>query len=222
MIGETPATIPVELPSGSVDLPAAVGVPEDAWATLAIAHGAGAGKDHPFLVGFAAAIREAGIATVRFDFPYLAAGRKLPGPAAHAVTAWRAVVDFAAGLPGPLWAAGKSYGGRMASVAAAEGGFDVAGLVYLAYPLHPPGRPEKPRADHLPAIGHPQLFVSGENDPFIQPREQFDEAVASCQDASVTWVPGAVHGFEVKGSRRPADEIGAALADPVVAFIRAR
>ncbi|MGX9347442.1 alpha/beta hydrolase family protein [Microbacterium sp. KNMS] len=223
MTEERAAAIRVELPAGAVELPAAVGAPDGAWATLAIAHGAGAGKDHPFLVGFAAAVRDAGIATVRFDFPYIVAGRRMPGPAAHAIAAWRAVAGFAAAsLPAPLWACGKSYGGRMASMAATEGAFDVAGLVYLAYPLHPPGRPEKPRAEHLPEVAPPQLFVEGENDPFIQPRAQFDDAVASCQDATVEWIAGGTHAFEVKGRRRPADEIGASLADPVVRFIRQR
>lgn len=106
----------------------------------------------------------------------------------------------------------------MASMAVAEGML-VDGLAYLGYPLHPPGRPEKPRIEHLPGITVPQLFVEGTNDPFIQPIAQFEEAVASCQDARVVWVEGAGHTFEVKGHKRPAAEIGASLAPIVTEFI---
>ena len=148
----------------------------------------------------------------------------MPGPAAHAIVAWQALMAYAlersAGLP--VWAAGKSYGGRMASMAAAEGLIAPAGLVYLGYPLHPPGDPAKERSAHLPAIAVPQLFVEGTNDPFIAPRAQFDDAVAACQDARVHWIEGGGHSFEVKGSRRPADEIGADLAPTVAAFLRER
>ena len=87
---------------------------------------------------------------------------------------------------------------------------------YLGYPLHAPGKPEKPRAEHLPAISVPQLFIEGTNDPFIQPLAQFEEVVATCQDARIIWIDGGGHTFEVKGRKRPASEIGASLA-PFVA-----
>src|SRR5690606_18213888 len=127
---------------------------------VAIAHGAGAGMDHPFLVGFAEALRADGFTTVRFNFPYSEAGRRMPGPAAHAILTWRAVVaEIRSQSPDArVWACGKSYGGRMASMAASEN-LEVDGLVYLGYPLHPPGRPDKPRVEHLPAVRQPQLFV---------------------------------------------------------------
>lgn len=98
-------------------------------------------------------------------------------------------------------------------------GLDVNGLVYLGYPLHPPGKPEKPRVEHLPAVRAPQLFVEGTNDPFVQPLAQLEEAVASCPDARIAWIDGGGHSFEVKGAKRPADVIGAELAPLVVAFI---
>jgi len=123
-------------------------------------------------------------------------------------------------LPGARFvAAGKSYGGRMASMAAADGTIAPAALVYLGYPLHPPGRPEKPRAAHLPSIPAPQLFVEGTDDPFIQPREQFDDVIATCRRADVLWVDGGGHSFEVKGVKRSADEVGASLAAPVLAWL---
>jgi predicted alpha/beta-hydrolase family hydrolase len=214
--------IPVALPSGPVEISADAAVPDDPWATIAIAHGAGAGYRHPFLLGFARAMNELGVATVRFNFPYSEAGRRMPGPAAHATTTWAAVMAFAAGLAAdvPVWASGKSYGGRMASMAAAEGSIAPAGLVYLGYPLHPPGEPAKARVAHLPDVAQPQLFVEGTNDPFVDPHTQLEEAVASCQDATISWIEGGGHSFEVKGRKRPADEVGAGLAPLVVEWMR--
>ncbi len=209
------------LPAGSVTVSTAWEEPDsESRGVVAIAHGAGAGMDHPFLVGFAAALRDAGFTTLRFNFPYVEAGRRMPGPAAHAVLTWRAVVAMIRSErpEAAIWACGKSYGGRMASMAVADG-LDVNGLVYLGYPLHPPGKPEKPRVEHLPAVRAPQLFVEGTNDPFVQPLAQLEEAVASCPDARIAWIDGGGHSFEVKGAKRPADVIGAELAPLVVAFI---
>ena len=145
----------------------------------------------------------------------------MPGPAAHAIATWNAAVAYvrANDAAATVWATGKSYGGRMASMAVAEG-LEVDGLAYLGYPLHPPGRPEKPRIEHLPAIRVPQLFIEGTNDPFIQPISQFEDAVATCRNARVEWIDGAGHTFEVKGRKRPAADIGAALAPLVADFIR--
>lgn len=222
---EGPERWPVTLTSGDVEVSVAVRRPAAAWATLVVAHGAGAGFDHPFLVGFADALAHAGVATVRFNFPYREAGRRMPGPAAHAIATWRAVVDRVRGeAPAgePLWAAGKSYGGRMASMAEAERPLGIAGLVYLGYPLHPPGDPTTERAEHLPRIAVPQLFVAGTNDPFVTPHEGLERAVSTCQDAQLTWIEGGGHSFEVKGQKRPANEVGAALAPLVADFLRAR
>ncbi|GAA4490848.1 alpha/beta family hydrolase [Microbacterium panaciterrae] len=216
--------IPVPLPAGEVRVSAAFGSTGDVAAPVVVlAHGAGAGMDHPFLLGFAAALRAQGLQTLRFNFPYVEAGRRMPGPAAHAILAWRAVVAEATRRAGgaPVIACGKSYGGRMASMAAAgEHGLDAAALVYLGYPLHPQGRPEKLRVEHLPAVPQPQLFVEGSNDPFIQPVSQLEEAVASCRDARIAWIDGGGHSFEVKGHKRPADEVGASLASLVAEFTR--
>jgi len=236
MIGASlPAELPVALPTGPATIPLLVDAPSrPPRAVLALAHGAGAGKDHPFLAGLAAALAVLDVVVVRFDFPYVAAGRRMPGPAAHAIATWAAVlaaIDTAmedaetdAGGPGrlPVLAAGKSYGGRMASMAAADGAIAPAGLVYLGYPLHPPGRPDKPRVAHLPQITAPQLFVEGTSDPFIQPREQLDEAVASCQNAETAWIDGGGHSFEVKGARQPPDVVGAGLAPTIDGWLRRR
>lgn len=219
-----PVRIDVALPTGTVAVSADYAVPASPWASIAVAHGAGAGRTHPFLTGFARGMRDHGVATVLFDFPYREAGRRMPGPAAHAVATWRAVWAWLAerAPDGPVWAAGKSYGGRMASMAAAEGAIAPAGLVYLGYPLHPPGRPDKARMAHLPDISAPQLFLSGTSDAFVDPHTQLEDAVASCQDARLVWIQGGGHSFEVTGRRRAADEIGAGLADDVAGFIRER
>jgi predicted alpha/beta-hydrolase family hydrolase len=211
--------IEVALPAGATPVSAdwTPGTRDD---VMLIAHGAGAGKDHPFLVGFDRALAALGFSTLRFSFPYAEQGRRMPGPAAHAVTTWEAAVAEArARAPhASVWATGKSYGGRMASLAVAEG-LVVDGLVYLGYPLHPPGRPDKPRIAHLPSITVPQLFVEGTADPFIQPIAQLEEAVASCHDARVHWVEGGGHSFEVKGRRRPPADVAADLAPVVDAFV---
>ncbi|GAB2852521.1 alpha/beta family hydrolase [Microbacterium insulae] len=216
--------IPVALPTGPVEVSALYGRPDGAWALIAVAHGAGAGMRHPFLTGFSGGLQSAGVATLRFTFPYLEAGRRMPGPAPHAIATWAAVQAVGAELAEDLafWAAGKSYGGRMASMAAAESAIDPAGLVYLGYPLHPPGSPDKVRSAHLPSIGQPQLFVEGSKDPFIDPHEQFAQAVASCQDAEVAWVDGGGHSFEVKGRKRAAEEVGADVAPIVIEWMRRR
>ncbi|WP_139416131.1 alpha/beta family hydrolase [Agromyces laixinhei] len=202
--------------------------PPGAAATIVVAHGAGAGMEHPFMTGFTRALNDDGLATLRFNFPYREAGRKFPDRPPVAIATWRSVMDAAAaraadaGSPGePIWASGKSFGGRMASMAVAEG-MPVAGLVFLGYPLHAPGKPEKPRSDHLPGITVPMLFLQGRNDPFATPNEQLDEVARRIgQNASLEWVEGAGHSFEIKGAKRPAAEIGAGLAAPVSAFVRA-
>ncbi|MEV7609526.1 alpha/beta family hydrolase [Microbacterium sp. NPDC089320] len=211
--------VPVELPSGQTVV-SADWAPGKKGATVVIAHGAGAGKDHPFLTGFSDALVERGFSTLRFNFPYIEQGRRMPGPASHAIATWNAVVAFARRQDprATIWATGKSYGGRMASMAVAEG-LAVDGLVYLGYPLHAPGRPEKPRAEHLPDVSVAQLFIEGTNDPFIQPLEQFEDVVSTCQNARVVWIEGGGHTFEVKGRKRPASEVGASLAPIVAEFV---
>lgn len=210
-------TVPVTIPTGDVTVSVVHEAPAAVHGTAVIAHGAGAGMDHPFIVGFADALRGHGIATARFNFPAMEAGKKLAGPASHALPTWHAVRD-AVPAEGPVWLVGKSFGGRMASMAVADG-MPGDALVYLGYPLHAPGRPEKPKREHLPAIAVPQLFVTGTKDPFTQPHEQLEDVVASCQDARIAWVEGAGHDFRVAGAKREADEIGAGLAPIVAGFL---
>ncbi|WP_426320205.1 alpha/beta family hydrolase [Microbacterium sp. E-13] len=221
--GGDSARIVVALPNGSTEVSADLVVPDKPWAFAAVAHGAGAGYRHPFLTGFADALAQEGVAILRFNFPYVEAGRRMPGPASHAVATWAAVgAELRERANGaPVFAMGKSYGGRMASMAAAEGVIDPAALVYLGYPLHPPGNPEKARTAHLPDVPQPQLFVEGTNDPFIDPHDQLEAAVATCRWAEIAWIEGGGHSFEVKGRKRPPGEVAADLAPLVVAWLRA-
>ena len=201
--------------------------PDDAAATIVVAHGAGAGMEHPFMSGFTRAMNSLGFATLRFNFPYREAGRRFPDRPPVAIATWRAVTDAAtaraaaAGSPDePIWASGKSFGGRMASMAVADG-MPAAGLVFLGYPLHPPGKPEKARDEHLPGITVPMLFLQGRNDPFAIPNEQLDDVVRRIgPNATLDWIEEANHSFEVKGAKRPAAEVGAGLAPRVAAFLR--
>jgi len=214
--------VTVPLPAGTVDVDTAAHEPPGAaWATILLTHGAGTRFDHPFLIGFAEAVAAAGARCIRFNLPYAQAGRRVPGSAAQAITAWEAVRD-AAPADAPVFAAGRSYGGRMASIAAAEGLLDVVGLVYLGYPLHPPGNPDRLRAEHLPRIAAPQLFVSGTRDPFVDPHEQLEQAVASCPRADLHWITDGGHGFEIARHCRPADQIGTEIAAIAVEWMRGR
>src|SRR3954454_9433523 len=187
---ESPVTITV----GGTTVSAVYARPDNPFATLVVAHGAGAGMDHPFLSGFTRALNDEAVATLRFNFPYREAGRKFPDRPPAAVSAWRAAMDAAAGRSGgePLWAAGKSSGGRMASLAVAEG-MPAAVLVYLVYPLHPPGKPEKLRDEHLYGLTVPMLFLQGTRDPFATP--ELLEAVAARvgPNAAVQWREGGDH-----------------------------
>ncbi|MBM7505992.1 alpha/beta family hydrolase [Agromyces aurantiacus] len=215
----------IEVGDGIGAVPAVLARPAGARATIVVAHGAGAGKDHPFLTGFSRALAELGFASLRFDFPYAAAGRRFPDRPPVAIATWHAATQAARShAPGdePVWASGKSFGGRMASMAAAEG-MEVAGLAFLGYPLHPPGRPDRSRDEHFGSlVGVPMLFVQGRNDPFAIPNEQLDELVRRIGPSAVLeWIEGAGHSFDVKGAKRPAAEVGASLAPRVAAFVDA-
>jgi len=136
-----------------------------------LAHGAGAGMRHPFLERAAVALAARGIATYRYEFPYMKEGKGRPDPPAVAEAAVReAVLAAARAAPGlPLFAGGKSFGGRMTSQAQSKAALPgVRGLVFLGFPLHPPGRPSDARAEHLAAVQVPMLFVQGTRDEFAQ------------------------------------------------------
>lgn len=149
------------------EVSAVVTRPEDAALFLVLAHGAGAGMAHPFLESLAAALARHGIASFRYQFPYMERGSRRPDPAPLLQATVRSAVAAAASLAGelPLLAGGKSMGGRMTSRAAADaplGG--VRGLVFFGFPLHPAGKPGTERADHLAEVEAPMLFLQGSRD----------------------------------------------------------
>jgi predicted alpha/beta-hydrolase family hydrolase len=184
---------------------------------LVLAHGAGAGMRHPFLEGVAAALAAEGIATCRYEFPYMAARKKRPDPQPVLLATVRAAVAAAAEAGLPLLAGGKSMGGRMTSLAAAEGGLPARGLVFLGFPLHPAGKPGTERAAHLARVAQPTLFVQGTRDKLAE-LELLRPILPS--GATLHIVEGADHGFAVKG-RGPgevAHEIAVAVARWADAF----
>ncbi|MCZ9883606.1 alpha/beta hydrolase family protein [Arthrobacter sp. B2a2-09] len=195
--------------------------PDKPLATLVLAHGAGAGMEHPFLGGLAHALNDDGVATLRFNFPYREAGKRFPDRPPAAIAAWKAVMEVAASRSEgePLWAAGKSFGGRMASMAVAEG-MPAAGLVYLGYPLHPPGKPEKLRDEHLYGLTLPMLFLQGTRDTFATPELLENVAARIGPTATIEWWDGGDHSFERVGVKKNAADTGASLAAPVSAFLR--
>jgi predicted alpha/beta-hydrolase family hydrolase len=211
----------IEFDAGKGPASAAFARPAKATATLVIAHGAGAGMDHPFLVGFSDAMNDESVATMRFNFPYMEAGRRSPDSAPAAVAAWRAAFDVAIEHSGnlPVFVGGKSYGGRIASMAVAEG-MPAAGLVFLGYPLHPPGRQEKIRDEHLYAISLPMLFVQGTGDAFADPKLLARVLKKLGAKAELHSIEGGDHSFNVRGAKRDARATGASVAPVVAAFIR--
>jgi predicted alpha/beta-hydrolase family hydrolase len=186
--------------------------PPDAWLLYVVAHGAGAGMRHQFLEAISASLAAQGIATFRFQFPYIEAGRRRPDPPAVLEDTVRAAVkrveDIVPELP--VIAGGKSLGGRMASSAAAREPLPrVQGLVFLGFPLHPPGDPATRRADHLLQVSAPMLFLQGTRDAFAR----LDLITTVCKGlgdrAGLHLIEGADHSFGVprRSGRTAADVI---------------
>ncbi|WP_422933338.1 alpha/beta family hydrolase [Sinomonas sp. P47F7] len=212
----------ITIPTPAGDVSGVFRNPDGADGTVAVAHGAGAGMDHPFMVGYCDALNGLGIATLRFNFAYVEEGKRLPDRPPRAISVWAAVLEEARrrGAPTPLWAAGKSFGGRMASMAAADGSIAPAGLVFLGYPLHPAGNPSKLRDEHLYGLTLPMLFLQGTRDT-LATRELLDGVVAKLPTAALAWQEDADHSFAVKGVRRTPYAIGASLAAATAEFVRA-
>jgi predicted alpha/beta-hydrolase family hydrolase len=162
---------------------------------LILTPGAGASRDHRTLVALEAAVRERTSIDVveRVDFPYRIAGKRAPDKApvaiAHLVAEAEALVARTGVDPNGLILGGRSYGGRMCSMAVAEG-LPAAGLVLLSYPLHPPGKPDNLRVEHFPQLDLPVLFVSGDKDPFGRPDELDEHVRAIPGPVTQVWVPG--------------------------------
>ena len=187
--------------------------PDGARVLYLLAHGAGAGMRHPFLETVARQLDGRGIATLRYQFPYMERRASRPDPPAVAAATVRAVVAEAARVaPGlPLVAGGKSFGGRMTSTAQAEEPLPgVRGLVFLGFPLHPPGRPDDKRAEHLAQVRIPMLFLQGDRDEFAD-LKLLKPVVRRLGDrATLHLVEGGDHSFHVlkRSGRTDADVMG--------------
>ena len=190
--------------------------PPDARALLVLAHGAGAGMRHPFMQAIVEALAVEGVATLRYQFPYMDAGGRRPDPPAVAEAAVCVAVGKARAMAPdlPLFAGGKSFGGRMTSTAQAHAPLDgVRGLVFLGFPLHPAGRPGTTRAAHLERVTVPMLFLQGTRDTLAV----LDLMRSVCDDlgarATLHVVDGADHSFSVlKRSGRSNSEVLRELA----------
>lgn len=197
--------------------------PRDEWLLYVLAHGAGAGMRHRFLESMAGALADRGVATLRYQFPYMETGSRRPDSPVIAEATVQAAVRQALGLSPsvPVVAGGKSFGGRMTSGAAARSLPGAQGLAFLGFPLHPPGRPSTSRADHLDNVEVPMLFLQGTRDQFAQ----LDLITGVCarlgSRATLHLIEGADHSFGVpKRSGRSASSVLDELADTLVRWAR--
>jgi uncharacterized protein len=199
--------------------------PPDSWLLYVLAHGAGAGMRHQFLEAISAALAARGVTTFRFQFPYLESGRRRPDVPSVLEETVRAAVTKAGDIVPelPVIAGGKSLGGRMTSSAAAATPLPhVRGLVFLGFPLHPPGEPGTRRADHLDQVQLPMLFLQGTRDAFAR----LDLISEVCRrlnhrPATLHLIEGADHSFGVpKRSGRTPAQVLDELADTIVRWAR--
>lgn len=173
--------------------------PSSPKATVIIAHGAGAGMHHPFMLDLADQMAVHGFRAVRFNFPYMEGGRKAPGSPKKNIEAWNLVTKhIVAQYPGsPIFLSGKSYGGRMAShFVATDNHENVKGLIYFGFPLHAPGRDSKDRAAHLGNVDVPQLFLQGTKDKLAN-IQMIGEVVDELKTAEIITLEDADHSFNV-------------------------
>lgn len=181
------------------DVSAEVIEPAKLKCILTLAHGAGAGMNHPFMVAFASELATVGIGTVRFNFPFTELKKKRPDvpPVAHKTieVAYQKAIELFPSIP--LFACGKSFGGRMTSQYLAKQHLkSVKGIIFVGFPLHPAGKPSIERADHLKEVKIPMLFLQGTRDELAH-KELVTQVVSSLPLASLTWLEGADHGFKV-------------------------
>ena len=194
--------------------------PDDAVAALVLAHGAGAGMRHRHMQALADAFGRAGIATLRFDFPFIAAGKRhVDSRAVATASIAAAFASGAARTSLPLWLGGHSFGGRMASHAVLDHDLAPRGLVFCSFPLHAPGQPGADRARHLAEIHVPMLFLSGTRDTLAE-RALLEPLVAGLAPATLHWLDTADHGFHVlKRTRTSNEDVYAEAARVARAFI---
>jgi len=187
------------------------------FARLVLAPGAGANQATPFLARIARDLAARGVDVTTFDFFYAAAKRRAIDPPAKLEACYRAVIDR---MPAPVFVGGKSMGGRIASQVVAAGA-PAAGLVFLGYPLHPPGKPEVLRTAHWPKVGAPALFVQGTRDPFGGPAELAPHLPRLGAEARVLPIEGGDHSLAVpKRGATPQADVDESIRATIVAWMR--
>lgn len=194
--------------------------PDAAVAALVFAHGAGAGMTHRNMQSLADAFERAGIATLRFNFPFIDAGRKRPdSPAVATATIAEAFATAAVMTPLPLWLGGHSFGGRMASHAVLHYPLSPQGLIFCSFPLHPPNKPSVTRVSHLAAIHLPMLFLSGTRDALATPK-LLESVVADLPTGELHWLDTADHGYRtLKRTRKTPEDVFDEIATVTRDFI---
>jgi len=194
--------------------------------TLILGHGAGAGQSSPFMVTFATELALRGIDAVTFNFFYMEHRRGGPDKNDKLEACWRAVIETVRTHKklkrNKLAIGGKSMGGRIASQVAAAGVGDLAGLVFLGYPLHPPGNPEKLRSKHLPLIKSPMLFIQGSRDTFGT-EDEMRPIVKKLPRATLHIISGGDHSLKVpKSAGVTQPELYAAVQDEIVRWLKSQ
>jgi uncharacterized protein len=176
--------------------------PKNSKHVFLFAHGAGAPMTHPFMAAVAKGMGEQGIRVVRFNFPYMAAGKRAPDRAPVLLDAWRAVIEEHGGGK-KVHIGGKSMGGRMASMVADE--MKVRGLICFGYPFHPPASPEKTRVEHLKELRTPALIIQGTRDTFGTKADVARYSLS--KSIRLEWIEGGDH--SLKGGLPRAIELAA-------------
>jgi predicted alpha/beta-hydrolase family hydrolase len=214
----------ISFPAGQRTLSGLWSKASHAEAVAVLAHGAGAGIEHPFMTGAAEGLAANGVSVMRFNFPYVEEGRRSPDRPAVLLEAWQGALQEAQrrsrGLP--LAAGGKSLGGRMASMLASEEKerFAASALVFFGYPLHAPGKADRPRDSHLPDVTLPMLFIQGTDDA-LATFELIEKLVRRLGSrAHLHAVPGGNHSFRVRGVKRSEQDRGKELGAVAAEFIR--
>lgn len=194
--------------------------PKNADGMLVLAHGAGAGMTHRSMQALADAFARHGVATLRFNFPFIEAGRRRVDSRAEATaTIADACAEAARRAPLPLWIGGHSFGGRMASHAVLDEGLEPRGLIFCSFPLHPAGKPGAVRASHLAEIGVPMLFLSGTRDALAE-RARLEAVVSVLPSAELHWLDSADHGYRaLKRSRGSKEDVFDEMARVARGFI---
>src|SRR5918996_9449 len=210
-----------EVETGTTRVSVALDGPEGSPALVVLAHGAGAGLDSDFMVAIGDELTARGLIVARFNFPYVERGRRSPDRAEVLEATFQDVIEHLdeARRRRKLVLGGKSLGGRIASHVVA-GGADADGLVFLGYPLHPPGKPERIRDAHLRTISVPMLFVEGTRDPFC-PLETLEEVRSRLKaPTEVAVIEGGDHSLKVRASSgRTAPQAWAEAGDAVASWL---